>query len=451
MTRRLIIVSNRLPVSVQEADDTLSLSRSSGGLATALDSLFKPGSALWIGWPGLRRAITDDELRRLDMPSHVVPVSLTPQQITHYYDHFSNGILWPLVHELPMTIPFSSRIWQGYVDVTAKFADAVEQVLQPTDTIWIHDYHLLLLPAELRRRGVENRIGFFLHTPFLTPTAIRGLPHANELLQSLLHVDVLGFQTKRDLRRFEEVCAALELQPSGPIVQAFPIGVDFDSFDRLHNDPTVKRLVSTFKKQLHGATLILSISRLDYTKGILTQLQAFRQLIEDLPTTTRVTYRLNIAPSRESVPEYQKLRLSVDQLVSEINAIFGTASWQPIIYTYENIGPNELAAWYQLADIHLNIPLADGMNLIAKEYVAARRAPGVLVISDAMGAADQLQQALIIPAENSTAASTALKHALAMPSDEKIKRWKALRHIVKTEHARAWAQNFLTHLSTTKE
>ncbi len=434
-------------MSVQERGDALSLSRSNGGLATALASLFKPENALWIGWSGLRRRLTTQELKQLDVPSYLALVNLTAREISHYYDEFSNGILWPLFHGLPATVPFTRTVWQDFVAVTKRFADAIETVVSDTDTIWIHDYHLLLLPAELRRRGITNRIGLFLHTPFPKPAILHELPHAKELMQSLLLVDVMGLQTRRDLLRFDHSCAMLRLQaPEQSIVKAFPIGVDFDSFDRLCDEPDVAAMVQTFKKQLGNTTVILSVSRLDYTKGILTQLEAFRTLISESPDLAHVTYRLNIAPSRESVPEYQALRQAVEQLVENINATFGSPTWQPVIYTYQNIGPQELAAWYQVADIHLNIPIADGMNLVAKEYIAARRTPGVLVISDTMGAADQLLDALVIPAENSAAAADALQRALDMTHDEKAERWKALRHIVKTSHVEGWAKSFLDQL-----
>ncbi len=449
MARRLIIVSNRLPVSVQETDDTLSLSRSSGGLATALASLFKPENSLWIGWPGLRRHLTANELQQLDLPPHLALVNLTSREIAGYYDRFANGTLWPLLHGLPATVPYTDASWRAFIAVTKKFADAIEAVVSDTDTIWIHDYHLMLLPAELRRRGIKNRIGFFLHTPFLKPAMLQDLPYAGELIQSLLSVDVMGLQTGRDMLHFDQVCTALNLQaPQQSIVKAFPIGVDFDSFDRLCDEPTVMAMARTFKKQLGSATVILSVSRLDYTKGILTQLEAFRNLISQSPNSARVTYRLNIAPSRESAPEYQALRQTIEQRVDNINTTFGSSLWQPILYTYRNIGPQELAAWYQVADIHLNIPVADGMNLVAKEYIAARRTPGVLVISRTMGAADQLLEALIIPAENSAAAAAALRQALAMRAEEKTKRWEALRHTVKTHHVSDWAQSFLDQLVT---
>lgn len=425
----------------------VSLSRSNGGLATALSGLFNQETSLWIGWTGLRRYLTNNELRLLNIPPYLAPINLTPKELDCYYDQFSNGILWPLIHGLPATAQFTDMLWKKVTMVTEKFADALENIVKTDDIIWIHDYHLMLLPAELRRRGVTNRMGLFLHTPFPEPDMIRDLPYVNKLIQSLSTLDVLGLQTKRDTLRFDKVCATLQLhRPSNLIVKAFPIGIDFDSFDQLNDDPVVNAQVRQLSKRLGDAKLILSVSRLDYTKGILTQLRAFQMLLSRLPNTIRVTYRLNVAPSRESVPEYQYLRQDIERLVADINTRSGTPTWQPVEYAYENIGLQELAAWYQIADIHLNLPIADGMNLVAKEYVAARRTPGILVISDAMGAADQLRDAIVIPAENSTAAATALEKALAMSIEEKTQRWEVLRHNVKTEHVAKWAQNFLDQL-----
>lgn len=445
MTDRLIIVSNRLPISVHDEHGALSLSRSNGGLATALASLFHQDSSLWIGWTGLRRHLSNKEVEQLDMPPHLMPVNLTGQEIAHYYDKFSNGILWPLAHGLPATVNFTETLWREAKKVTGKFADAIQRTIQTTDTIWIHDYHLMLLPAELRRRGITNRIGFFLHTPFPPFASVQHLPHLRDLVKSIVAANVIGLQVKRDVERFNEICTALKLPHAA--AKSFPIGIDFASFDSLNDDPAVQAMANTFKKQLGGKTIISSLSRLDYTKGILTQLRAFRALIADLPDPQRIVYRLNVAPSRESVLEYRELRSDIEQLVDAINTEFGTASWQPVIYTYDNIGLQELAAWYQISNIHLNVPVADGMNLIAKEYVAARRKPGVLIISGTMGAADQLKEAVIVPPENIAETADALRQALAMPRSDKATRWAALRHNVKTQQVADWAQTFLDELA----
>lgn len=449
MARRLIIASNRLPVSIREEHGVLSLSRSNGGLATALASLFDQESSLWTGWTGIRRQLTGNELTKLEFPSGITPVNLTEQEIVGYYDHFSNGILWPAAHGLAPTVDYTPALWRSVRAVTQRFADTIEANTRSDDDIWIHDYHLMLLPGELRKRGLKNRIGFFLHTPFPGPSALKDIPHVRELVQSLLSADLIGLQVERDVRRMQE--ALREFQLTVPVrskIAPFPIGVDFASFDSLNDDTAVRDMATAHKKQAGGAKIIVSLSRLDYTKGITTQLRAFEELIKALPDPTKVTFRLNVAPSRESMLEYQELREEIETLVREINARHQTIDWLPVDYSYENFGLEEIASWYQAADIHLNTPVADGMNLIAKEYIAARREPGVLIISSTMGAAWQLKEALIVPPNNITATARALHTALAMPESEKSKRWTALRSEVKTHQADGWAAAFLDRLIT---
>ena len=448
MVRRLIIASNRLPVSVREEQGVLSLSRSNGGLATALASLFDEHRSLWVGWTGMRRQLSDDQLQSLSFPPSLLPVNLAEQEIELYYDAFANGILWPIAHGLAPTVPFNDRLWDAVASVTDCFADAIVNTAKPNDIIWIHDYHLLLLPGVLRRRGVKNKIGFFLHTPFPTLRSARAMPHLRDLLQSLLSADLVGLQTQADVRRFASLTNSLDLKkPRSCTVKAFPIGIDFDSFDAPANEPEIAMLVRKFKSSVHGRTVIFSLSRLDYTKGIIAQLNAYEQLLRDGSLSGSIMYRLNIAPSRESMLEYRELRQDVEALVQDINQKFGTAGWQPIEYTYENLGQSEITAWYRVADIHLNTPIADGMNLIAKEYVAARKQPGTLIISSTMGAAKQLRQALIVPPKNSGSMARALRLALAMPKSERQERWAALREEVKEHQASHWADDFLRSLA----
>jgi len=444
MVSRLIVASNRLPASVVETHDGLSLSRSNGGLATALASLFKQETSLWVGWTGLRRHISEEELAHLDMPPYLAPINLSNEEVSLYYDQFANGIMWPVAHGLTATETFTNAQWSATQQVTSHFADTIKQLIKPSDCIWIHDYHLMLLPAELRRRGIANRIGFFLHTPFPTPYDFQKLPHAPELLKSLLTVDVLGVQVARDVARLQDAQKILNISSNHTLIKAFPIGIDFKSFDALNDDARVQKMATLFRRQAKGKIIILSMSRLDYTKGVRSQLRAFEAFIAQYPARETLVYRLNVAPSRESVLEYRELKEEIEQIVATINTKYGTKTWQPIRYTYENIGLEELAVWYQAADIHLNVPIADGMNLIAKEYIAARQTPGVLIISDTMGAANQLEDALIIPPENSLAICTALLQALTMSATEKARRWKKLRANVKTEDVAKWAHDF-TH------
>jgi trehalose 6-phosphate synthase/phosphatase len=447
MARRLIIASNRLPVSVREEHGVLSLSRSNGGLATALASLFEQHDALWVGWTGMRRHMTAKEMDSLTIPSSLLPVNLNKQEIERYYDSFANGILWPLAHGLTPTVTFTSELWKAVQTVTYRFADTIASVAKPEDYIWIHDYHLLLLPRMLRDRGLKNKIGFFLHTPFPASRSAHGIPHAKELLDSLLACDLVGVQTQGDARRFRDYLVQNDMKTDQVKIKALPIGIDFDSFNAPSNDHEIATITEKYQKIAAGRKVVFSLSRLDYTKGIITQLRAYERLLLTHDYAKKVVYRLNIAPSRESMLEYQELREEIEAYVTRINQKIGTAQWQPIIYTYENIGPDEIIAWCNVAQVHLNTPVADGMNLIAKEYIASRKESGMLVISSTMGAAKQLTTALIVPPKNVIAIARALHEALAMPQKERQQRWQALRQEVEQHQAAGWADDFLHALA----
>ncbi|HSW78330.1 MAG TPA: trehalose-6-phosphate synthase [Candidatus Chromulinivoraceae bacterium] len=446
MVQRLIIVSNRLPVSVQDERGKLSLSRSSGGLATALSSLFDENSSTWVGWNGMRRHLSQKELASLDIPPFICPINLTAPEITAYYDTFANGILWPLAHGIAPTATHSTTAKKDVHKVMRLFANAIESIVTPDDIIWIHDYHLFLLPHELRRRGIHNKIGFFLHTPFFPESTLQKVPLLDEILTSLMDTDVIGLQVQRDVHRFHTALKARDIAlPPHVSVQAFPIGIDFDSFDKQNTAPDVQEHVRDIKKRFERYKIVFSLSRLDYTKGIITQLEAFERFLSRHPGR-KIVYRLNVAPSREAVLEYEELKKDIVKKVTAINLRFATKTWQPVVYTYENIGLHEICAWYQVADVHLNIPIADGMNLVAKEYIAARRQPGSLIISNTMGAATQLKASMIIPPNDPQAAADAIEQAFAMSQEEKKQRWTTLRHEVKEHQASEWAQNFLSSL-----
>lgn len=446
MSGRLIIASNRLPVSVSETGNTLALSRSNGGLATALASLFTTDTSLWVGWTGMRRHLTKTELTSLNFPQYLAPINLTHDQIHHYYDGFANSIVWPLAHGLSPTAVFTPSQWEATKSVTEQFTRTITALLQPDDIIWIHDYHLLLLPGALRQMNVQSRIGFFLHTPVLPPSQLAHLPHAKELFSSMVQADVIGVQTSRDARRLRQILRTLTITPRG-VIKAFPIGIDANEFTALTHSPEVKRVVARHKRALNGRASVFSLSRLDYTKGIPMQLHAFKQLLVNHPELhEKVVYRLNVAPSREAMIEYRDLKIAAETQAAAINAQFGSSTWQPVQYTYINMSPSEFTAWYEASDIHLNTPIADGMNLIAKEYIAGRTHPGVLVISSTMGAAKQLTDAIIVPPKNSKKISDALYTALTMPAEEKARRWHSLQHAVTSYQARDWARDFLKAL-----
>lgn len=420
------------------------MSRSNGGLATALAATLDTQDAVWIGWAGLPRELSSAETTALGLPSNLQPIGLTNNEVHNYYEAFANRILWPLAHGLDAAVSFRQALARDVDRVIEKFADAISNEVQPSDVLWIHDYHLLYLPAELRRRGLKNRIGFFLHTPFWPVEQQVDLPRPRRIAENIAACDIFGVQTARDVTAAKKFMSIYPKHTAN--LQAFPIGVDFTDFDSRSDDPKTIQLADALRQALGDRSIIFSLSRLDYTKGILTQLDAIERLVEQLEHPEDVVYRLNVAPSRELVPEYADLKNAIEDRVTQINRRFACANWRPVEYSYRNIDLNEITAWYQISDIQLNTPIADGMNLIAKEYIAARRQPGVLIISSAMGAAAQLHDALIVPPGDTPATTHALREALAMSSQEKITRWKNLRQNVSTETVDTWAEDFLAAL-----
>lgn len=428
---RIILVSNRLPIGIStDESGNLTASRSNGGLATALSSLFENQESLWVGWTGLRRHLKPAELTELNLPDTIVPINLTDAEITHYYDRYSNGVLWPLLHEFQPSITLTKSDITSVRGVLKQFADVVAEVVRPDDIIWVHDYHLLLLPGMLRERGLKNRIGFFLHTPVPVARLKDAIPLLKESIDSLKTTDILGVQVERDVR------AAYKF---GLTAKSYPIVVDFARIDSLGSSEDIRRAGEELRQQYKGKQIITSLSRLDYSKGILTQLDAIDLLAD---TRNNFIYRLNIAPSRESVLEYRELYEAITERVSEINK-----RHRVIDYTYQNMNEHEVTALLNATDIQLNIPIKDGMNLVAKEHIAARRTPGVIVLSTEAGAADQLKDALLVPPNDPEAAARALNQALDMKNAEKARRWHKLRGNVKYDDIYRWHEAFITDLA----
>lgn len=430
---RIILVSNRLPVAISiHPDGGLEASRTDGGLPTALSALFAQQESVWIGWTGLRQSLTPAQLSSTDLPRGIIPINLSKQQVIRFYERYSNGVLWPLLHGVPAKVTLEAADFHALQIVLHRFADAIVKIARPGDVIWIHDYLLMLLPSLLRHYELPNRIGFFLHTPFMSTEFISQLPLTDEIVRSLQAVDVLGVQVARD------VVAA---KSWGLMAKSYPIGVDFEKFDRLAQRADVMRGYEELRQRYPGKQIIASLSRLDYSKGILTQLDAIAELAA---TRQDFVYRLNVAPSRESVLGYQDLHDAIVARVASINERF------PIIdFTYENLNEREVISLLKATDIQLNVPIKDGMNLVAKEHVAARREPAVIVLSQEAGAADQLTEALIVPPNDLGAITASLRQALDMSRDEKARRWRALRRGVKHDNIQRWYESFMTDLTNT--
>jgi trehalose 6-phosphate synthase/phosphatase len=447
---RVIIVSNRLPVNITEQEGTLVLNRSLGGLATALGSVVNMYPMLWIGWPGIKKRLSKQQLLNLKFSETLVPVNISSRLLKHYYDNLSNGILWPLMHGIKPTRLSQKADWDAMHVVTTRFSSAVVSICQPEDVIWIHDYHLILLPKQLRDSGITNRIGFFLHTPFPEAKTLTKWKHYRTMLKSLAEVDVLGFQTERDVMNFNQCIqiAGLEMRARA-VVKSFPIGIDYKAYQAADALKTMNMYLRKLRKTVTGKKVILSVSRLDYTKGILEQLRAVEKEVRQYGPR-KVIYKLVVAPSRETVNEYKALKAEIDKTVDSINAGFQQEyGVKPIEFSYRSHGFQELNALYRVADVLLVTPMIDGMNLVVKEYIAARDDErGAVVLSKTIGAAFQLKRAILVDPLDVSAIADGLNYALTMPAIERVWRWRALRKNVKREDVFWWAKEFIKTLQT---
>lgn len=451
---RVIVVSNRLPVHITEEAGQLVLHRSVGGLATALGSVMTNYPMLWIGWAGAKKKLTKKQLIKLQFPEQLIPVPISSRLLNRYYNRLANGVLWPAMHGMRPVRLSQKADWKATNEVTMRFAAAIQENRKPDDIIWIHDYHLVLLPKLLRDQGIKNRIGFFLHTPFpAVDTFFMKWRHHREILESLSNVDLLGLQTERDVKNFRACLSQEKVRMRrGASIKAIPIGIDFKSYRAATKVGAVGKYLSRLQTKLTGKKVILSVSRLDYTKGIIEQLQAV-EIALDSYKPGKIIYRLVVAPSREAIDEYHKLKLEIESTVQEINKRFKKKhKIAPIKFEYRSHGFEELSAWYRMTDVLLVTPLIDGMNLVVKEYIAARGDnPGAAVLSETIGAAFQLKDAIQVDPLDTNEIAWGLLQALIMPAPEKKRRWQTLRGNVRKEDVFWWTNSFLTTLAQTAE
>ncbi len=456
-----VIISNRLPVSVSRKDAKLVFESSSGGLATAMSSL-AVDNKVWIGWPGIDNdTLTDDErtqiieeLKKYDC----FPVFLSAKEVELYYEGYANDTLWPLFHYFQSIARYQDDYWSAYKSVNEKFADAVQEVSDQDAKIWIHDYHFMLLPALIRERLHASTIGFFLHIPFPSFEIFRLLPQRKEILRGLLGADIVGFHIYDYAQHFLDSCVRLLGVPSsnGALqydnrtikAAAYPIGVDYEKFRKqLQSKETkdaLKQLEDTYKKE----KLVLSVDRLDYSKGIPERLEAFRILLDQHPEYIGKIKLLMIAvPSRTGVQAYQALRDEIEKTVSRINGTYGAVDWAPISYQFQNRPFSEVVALYAKADIMLVTPIRDGMNLVAKEYVASKkRRNGVLILSEMTGAIDEMPESISINPNSALSVAEAIHSALVMPVAEQKKRLKAMQERLEVATVQNWGTEFMEDL-----
>jgi trehalose 6-phosphate synthase/phosphatase len=456
-TRRILIAANRLPVTVTTEAGAVEVRPSSGGLATALSRVRRRHQSLWIGWTGLSespepstRRIIDAQLKAEGM----VAVHLSRGEVAGFYRRYANEKLWPILHDMTPHDD-GNDAWQAYRNVNVKFADAIARELQPGDLVWVHDYHLMLVPRLVRQRCPWARIGFFLHTPFPSVSSFASVEQAATLLDGLLGADVIGVHTREHAGNFVDAIDSMLRRPArdGVVrdlgrdvrILACPISVDTATLGRMGAD----RRVAAAAAQLRGDGLLFAgVDRLDYTKGIPQRLRAFEQLLEAEPGLVGRVRLLQIAvPSREDVGGYARLRAEVESLVARINERWAKLNWKPIDYRFDNLSTTALAALYRAADVMLVTPLRDGMNLVAKEFVATRvDGDGMLVLSKGAGAAAELSPALLVEPENERALTDACLSALNMLRGERRVRMRRLRSIVANHDVFRWADRNLSVL-----
>ncbi len=463
--QRLLIVSNRLPLTIQERKGELHIEHSVGGLATGLSSWYKSSNSIWIGWAGIGRKKIKKEkdiMARL-LSENCHPVSLSQQDVEAYYHGFCNRTIWPLFHYFPLYAEYSEDFWQAYERVNTAFANVVAGIARPNDIIWIHDYHLMLLPKLLRERLPKATMGFFLHIPFPSFEIFRLLPWRKQILEGLLGADLAGFHTYDYTGHFLDSVHRLlgyevamgQITAADRVVRAdaFPMGINYEQFSSVAQDPKAQAERKKFRKKLGDCQVILSVDRLDYTKGIPERLEAFSVFLDRNPKFKRkVILVLLVVPSRTRVDHYIQLKKQLDGLVGEINGKHGTIGWMPVWYLYRFLPFHSLAALYSLADVALVTPLRDGMNLVAKEYTTTKTdGKGVLILSETAGAAQELGEAIIINANNQEEIAQALAKALEMPEQEQIERNRTMQKRLRRYDVVQWANEFMDKLLYTKK
>ncbi|HEY9401820.1 MAG TPA: bifunctional alpha,alpha-trehalose-phosphate synthase (UDP-forming)/trehalose-phosphatase [Pyrinomonadaceae bacterium] len=461
---RLVVVSNRLPFTLKRAGDSAwRTDRSTGGLATAMGPILKRTGGIWIGWSGDSSDPQDERrqktLRRWAERERYFAVDIPSEVAEGFYEGYANQTLWPLFHQFPSLLNFKPEDWQAYREANRLFRDVVLEHLRPDDIVWVHDYQLMLLPELLREAVPDARIGFFLHIPFPSSPIFRLLPRREELLQGLLGADYIAFHTYSYLQHFRASTLRIlgldsrmdRLEVGGRSVRldALPIGIAPREFtERLaHDADTIKRR-EELRTRFDGRRVLLGVDRLDYTKGIPERLRTFRRLLRQSPALRGQVVLIQVAvPSREVIPMYKELRQEVDELVGKINGEFSTPDWTPITYIRRGIPPTELAALYALADLAWVTPLRDGLNLVAKEYVACQEdGAGALILSEFAGAASEMGEAFLVNPYDEERTAETIERALQLPADERRERMSALHKRVVRNNVFAWGDRFLSNL-----
>ncbi len=462
--RRLVLVANRLPLSITRKGGKLRITPGDDGLATLF---FPDNNWLWVGWPGLSPGNNREKLmieETLQRDFNCYPVYLTASDLKKYYYGFSNKTLRPLFHYFPTHCTYNPAEWESYQKVNQLFCGRLRDVLRPGDMVWIHDYHLLLLPALLREERPETAVGLFLHIPFPSMEIFRLLPWRENILRGMLGADLIGFHTSDYSRHFLS-CARRILgieHENGQAayggrrvkVAAFPMGIDAEKYSAAVTARTVENRKELLRKKIKTGKIVLSVDRLDFTTGIPERLKAFALFLENNPEWhKRLTLIMLCIPSRTKVRQYQLLKDEIEELVAKINNRFATPEWLPVHYLYRTPPFEELVALYGIADLALVTPLRDGTNPVAKEYLAcqSRDGKGVLILSETAGSAPELPQALIVNPHDLEMVAGAIAKGLTLSDEEKRANIDCMAERIKKHNIFRWAEDFIQHLAAVKE
>ncbi|MEN2283772.1 bifunctional alpha,alpha-trehalose-phosphate synthase (UDP-forming)/trehalose-phosphatase [Algoriphagus sp. SE2] len=461
---KTIIVSNRLPISLRHRNGKFEFKPSAGGLATGLDSIYKSGENIWIGWPG--NTVDDAEQRaEIILELHdlkMAPVFLTKNDVEQFYEGFSNETLWPAFHYFTQYMVYNPEHWEAYVRVNQKFCEAIIKKADPDDTIWVHDYQLMLLPQMLREILPDATIAFFQHIPFPSYEIIRMIPWRKQILEGVCGADLIGFHTYDDMRHFLSAVGRITgmsgesgyIQAENRIinVDSFPMGIDYNKFAKQAKSRKTLNIVKDFRAKVGDQKLLLTIDRLDYSKGIPQRIQVFDQLLKQHKELRgKVSMIMVVVPSRDKVQSYKELKEEIDLLVGRINSEYSTLDWVPVHYFYRSFPFEELSAFYSMSDIALVTPLRDGMNLVCKEFVASKtNQTGVLILSEMAGASKELQDAILVNPNDRQGVVDAIYEALSMNEEEQKARISAMQESLKKYDVFQWVKVFMDRIDHVK-
>lgn len=467
---RLFIVSNRLPLTIEKADEKYNYRQSSGGLISAVNAYLNSegngvfAQKIWAGVPGCSEKVWDMVAANIDAEYDYLPVFVQNKAYDHYYNGFANSVLWPLFHYFPSFADYQPSFFEAYKTVNEHFANELCKQLRPDDTVWIHDYHLLPLAAILRKRHPSLTIGIFLHIPFPSYELFRVIPKQwqREILTGMLGADLIGFHTCDYVTHFLN-CTAKILKASADDnviawedrqikVAEFPISIDYEQFSRAYDDVEVLRKRADYLRLKQDKQLIFSVDRLDYTKGVYNRLKGYREFLVQHPEYKgKVVFALVIVPSRDTISKYAERKKMIDEYIGNFNSRFGHIGWQPVIYQYGHLEFHELIAMYTACDLALITPLRDGMNLVSKEFVASRKdQQGVLVLSEMAGAAHELTDALLINPNDRCEIAAMIKAGLEMKPAEQQQRMAAMQACISRYNVNTWAADYFKHLKQAK-